>query len=637
MEETTPRKRPSPHSKRWWNENIGSLLREANRLRNIYRRTKSNIDKVAWKAKEKEHDDAIEKARTDKWREFVNKADGKTIYQIKDYITNIPTSTFIPTLDTNAATNEEKISTLRKAFFPKPPSADLKDIQRAKYPEEVSYEHQITIRQIRKVVEKLAPEKAPGPDEIANIVIKKTLPLIEQHLRTLMQASIDLGYFPKSFKQTNTVVLRKPGKPDYTVTKAYRPIALENTLGKVLESVMADIISYLTETYELLPAHHYGGRPGRSAEDAMMILTENIYKAWKNQKVYTAVFMDVAGAFNNVHHERLIHNLKKRRLPTAIAKWIGSFLQKRSTQLLFNGAKSQSIPTPAGIPQGSPLSPLLYMYYNADLLDIPQQRGTGLGFIDDITYGVEGFTDKGNVRKLKQLLNEAEEWRKKHGVQFETSKYILVHFTRNYNRATNAAITIGNVTIEPSDEAKYLGVIFDKELRFKTHLQYIIKKGTKAAMALSSIAKSSWGVQYKYARQLFNTVISTRTDYAAVIWHRPMDGNKMATSTQACQLDKIQRLAMKAITGCYRTTSTAAMEIETGLQPSWLRLQTKTLQAITRMQTLSKKHPLQEWLANAMRTRTAQNPHQTNLENILQQFPQMTENIETIEPYIRPP
>src|SRR5436190_22412716 len=55
------------------------------------------------------------------------------------------------------------------------------------------------------------------------------------------------------------------------------------------------------------------------------------------------------------------------------------------------------------------------------------------------------------------------------------------------------------------------------------------------------------------------------------------------------------------------------------------------------MQTLSKKHPLQEWLASAMRMRTAQNPHQTNLENILQQFPQMTENIETIEPYIHPP
>ena len=68
-----------------------------------------------------------------------------------------------------------------------------------------------------------------------------------------------------------------------------------------------------------------------------------------------------------------------------------------------------------------------------------------------------------------------------------------------------------------------------------------------------------------------------------------------------------------------------------GLQPSWLRLQTKVLCATTRMQTLSSKHPLQKWLAEGMRTRTAH-----TLENILQQFPCMTEAIETIEPYIRP-
>ena len=62
------------------------------------------------------------------------------------------------------------------------------------------------------------------------------------------------------------------------------------------------------------------------------------------------------------------------------------------------------------MPQGSPLSPLLYMYYNADLLDIAlQHQATGLGFIDDIVYGVQGNSDKGNTYKLKRILNEAEE------------------------------------------------------------------------------------------------------------------------------------------------------------------------------------------------------------------------------------
>ena len=129
-----------------------------------------------------------------------------------------------------------------------------------------------------------------------------------------------------ALKHSTTVVLRKPSKPDYTKSKAYRPIALENTLRKVLESIIADMVSYLTETHELLPAQHYGRRPGRSAEDAMMILSENIHKAWKEKKVFTAVFIDVAGAFNNVHHKWLIHNLKMRQVPVRIVHWVCSFL-----------------------------------------------------------------------------------------------------------------------------------------------------------------------------------------------------------------------------------------------------------------------------------------------------------------------
>jgi len=82
------------------------------------------------------------------------------------------------------------------------------------------------------------------------------------------------------------------------------------------------------------------------------------------------------------------------------------------------------------------------------------------------------------------------------GAQFEPSKYILVHFTRNKNLETTASIKINGIKIEPSNEAKYLGVIFDKELRYHSHLQHVIRKGTSAAIALFSIAKNSWGAPY---------------------------------------------------------------------------------------------------------------------------------------------
>src|SRR5205814_10595990 len=125
------------------------------------------------------------------------------------------------------------------------------------YSQEAPFEINLTMRQIYETVHKLNPDKAPGPDEISNKVIKKALSTIEIHLQTLMQASINDGHFLKPFKNTNTVVLRKPGKPDYSKAKAYPLIAFENTLDEVLESIMADVMSYLTEKYELLHAHHY--------------------------------------------------------------------------------------------------------------------------------------------------------------------------------------------------------------------------------------------------------------------------------------------------------------------------------------------------------------------------------------------
>jgi len=94
---------------------------------------------------------------------------------------------------------------------------------------------------------------------------------------------------------------------------------------------------------------------------------------------------------------------------------------------------------------------------------------------------------------------------------------------------------------------------------------------------------------------------------------------------------------MKAITGCYKTTPTTAMEIEAELHPTWIRLQTKVLLANTRMRSLSASHPIQKWISSALRTRTANVTHRSNLESALQHFPILTTKIETIEPFIRPP
>src|SRR6266496_3939390 len=131
------------------------------------------------------------------------------------------------------------------------------------------------------------------------------------------------------------------------------------------------------------------------------------------------IFMDVAGAFNNVHHNRLIHNMKQRHVPLQIVKLVQSFLTKRTTQLRFNGATSTDINIEARIPQGSPLSPILFMLYNTELLEITKAPDLALGFIDDIAYSISGLTAQRNIKRLQAILTKSEKWKEKHGAQFE--------------------------------------------------------------------------------------------------------------------------------------------------------------------------------------------------------------------------
>ena len=106
-------------------------------------------------------------------------------------------------------------------------------------------------------------------------------------------------------------MLRKPGKPRYDIPKAYRPIVLLNTMWKVLMAIVASHITFITEKHQLLPANHFGGRPGRTMADALHLLMHKIKEAWRSGKVTAVLFLDIEGAFLNAVLTKLIHNLNK--------------------------------------------------------------------------------------------------------------------------------------------------------------------------------------------------------------------------------------------------------------------------------------------------------------------------------------
>jgi len=111
----------------------------------------------------------------------------------------------------------------------------------------------ILIEEISKLIRSLLNRKALGLNSILNKVLKVAALVIIKDLAKVASYCFTSGTILESLKESITIVLRKEGKKDYSFLGSYRPITLKNTLVKVLEKYIANIISKAAEKYRLLP------------------------------------------------------------------------------------------------------------------------------------------------------------------------------------------------------------------------------------------------------------------------------------------------------------------------------------------------------------------------------------------------
>ena len=105
---------------------------------------------------------------------------------------------------------------------------------------------------IKQAIFTTAPRKAPGPDGLPFYCLRQAYLAATEQFNSLFDMLGTTGYHPLCWRQATTVIIPKPEKPDYSIPKAYQPVALLNCLGKILEKLMANRIAYMAEKHNLL-------------------------------------------------------------------------------------------------------------------------------------------------------------------------------------------------------------------------------------------------------------------------------------------------------------------------------------------------------------------------------------------------
>ena len=449
-------------------------------------------------------------------------------------------------------------------------------------------------------ISRLQLKKAPGPDGISNEMLRHLGPVARGALLDIINRSWRTAEVPRQWRQANVIPIPKSGKDKSRVT-SYRPIALTSHVAKLTERLIKGRLVFLSESRGLVPPEQVGFRAGRSVEDSLGRLIQEVQDGWHRPKArrrdppegttaqkYVLVAYDFARAYDVVDHRLLRLPLLELGLPHCMVEWVWQWLRDRRVRVEVNGEKSGERVFRAGLPQGSVLSPLFFLLWAAPLA---RALRTVPGcspymYADDTAILCAGANIETARSRAQRAADALVSWARASKMAVSGEKTQVLVLSQRARDAMGLSIRVAGVRVTASESLNLLGVSLDRLLHFGRHCKRMKGRTRPRLEHLRRLTGRNWGLDERQLRTVANGYVRGALEHAAAAWLPATPPSHVEV------LEREMQEAARIITSCTRSTPVHALMAEAGLTPVSSRRTILAARFLAKARALPAEDPL---------------------------------------------